>query len=107
MLQCAGALLRLGAGLAASVSGEIDFRGAGALGHWPAAWLAGLQPANLVACGELIAANQLDGFGPRQRVRVSFSGPVNPDTLKAGIFIVWLEPVGDRVRKALLSNGDL
>jgi dienelactone hydrolase len=54
------------------------------------------SPANLVVCGELAAVNQLDGFGPRQRVRVSFSGPVDPDTLQSGIALVWLDPVWER-----------
>ena len=35
--------------------------------------------------------NQLDGFGLQPRIRVSFSAPVNPDTLRAGIGFVWLD----------------
>lgn len=46
------------------------------------------------ACGELALVNQLDGFSLQPRVRVVFSAPVNPDTLRDGIKFVWL----DRIR---------
>ncbi len=51
------------------------------------------QLANLAACGEVLAVNQLDGFNPQQRVRVRFSGPVDPETLRAGLAIIWLDPL--------------
>ena len=38
-------------------------------------------------------ADQLDGFSVRARVRVRFSGPVNPATLPGGIFFVALDNV--------------
>jgi pimeloyl-ACP methyl ester carboxylesterase len=46
------------------------------------------QPSS---CQELGFLNQLDGFGLQPRIRVRFSGPVNPDTLRAGIGFVWLD----------------
>ena len=36
---------------------------------------------------ETAAVNQLDGFNIQPRLRVRFSGPVNPDTLRRGIFL--------------------
>jgi hypothetical protein len=48
-------------------------------------------PANLVACAEILAVNQLDGFPMKPRLRVTFSGPINADTLRQGISIVWLD----------------
>src|SRR5437588_463377 len=42
-------------------------------------------------CLEITAVNQLDGFSIEPRFRVRFSGPINPDTLRDGIFLVWLE----------------
>ncbi len=42
-------------------------------------------------CGELRLINQLDGFSPTARATVKFSGAINPDTLKAGVFYVWLD----------------
>ncbi len=45
---------------------------------------------------ETALVNQLDGFNIQPRVRVRFSGPVNPDTLRRGIFL--LGPEGQTVR---------
>lgn len=45
---------------------------------------------------ETALVNQLDGFNIQPRVRVRFSGPVNPDTLRRGIFL--LRPDGQTVR---------
>ena len=42
-------------------------------------------------CAEIGLLNQLDGFNLQPRIRVRFSGPIDPDTLRAGIFLVWLE----------------
>jgi len=41
-------------------------------------------------CAELAIVNQLDGFSLEPRLRVRFSAAVNPDTLKDGVFIYWL-----------------
>ena len=46
-------------------------------------------------CAEWTAVNQLDGFSIRPRIRVRFSGPVDPRTLKSGIFLV---PMNDLAR---------
>ena len=43
------------------------------------------------ACQEGGLIDQLDGFSLRPRLRVRFSGPVNPGTLKSGIFVVALD----------------
>jgi hypothetical protein len=52
--------------------------------------LAGCQaPAG--DCAELALLNQLDGYHLQPRIRVKFSGAVNPETLRAGVFFVWLE----------------
>jgi hypothetical protein len=42
-------------------------------------------------CLEIAAVNQLDGFNIEPRLRIRFSGPINPDTLRDGIFLVWLD----------------
>jgi pimeloyl-ACP methyl ester carboxylesterase len=41
-----------------------------------------------VGLGEI---NQLDGFHPSPRIRVRFSGAIDPDTLREGIRFVWLD----------------
>ena len=43
-------------------------------------------------CQELGLVNQLDGFNIQARLTVRFSGPVNTDTLRTGVFYVALEP---------------
>ncbi len=48
----------------------------------------GAQPS---LCAELSLINQLDGFNVQPRVRVTFSGPVDPATLPNGIFFVALD----------------
>lgn len=42
-------------------------------------------------CQEIGLINELDGFSLTPRITVRFSGPVNVDTLRDGIFIVWLD----------------
>jgi len=37
--------------------------------------------------------NQLDGFALNTRITVKFSGAVQPETLRAGIHFLWLDPV--------------
>lgn len=41
-------------------------------------------------CAEVELINQLDGFSVNPRIRVSFPGPVDWNTLRAGIHVVWL-----------------
>src|SRR6476646_4959977 len=45
------------------------------------------------SCQEAALADQLDGFSIHARVRVRFSGPVNPATLRDGIFLVALDNI--------------
>ncbi|MEO8131576.1 MAG: Ig-like domain-containing protein, partial [Bryobacteraceae bacterium] len=42
-------------------------------------------------CQDIALLNQLDGFNLQPRIRVRFSGPINPGTLRAGIAFVWLD----------------
>ena len=35
--------------------------------------------------------NELDGFHLQPRIRVNFSGPIDPTTLKPGVVFVWLD----------------
>lgn len=51
-----------------------------------------VQPS---ACIDIRAVNELDGFHAHPRIRVRFSGPVNPDTLRAGIWLHALENLTD------------
>lgn len=44
-------------------------------------------------CAEITAINQLDGFNPFARLSVKFSAAINPQTLRDGVFYVWLDPV--------------
>lgn len=50
------------------------------------------QPADCSArpndCQEAWLLNDFDGFNPQARVRVKFSGPINPETLKEGVLLV-------------------
>src|SRR4051812_39861006 len=39
-------------------------------------------------CGNRELLNKLDGFSENPRLMVCFSGPINPDTLQPGIFIL-------------------
>ena len=41
-------------------------------------------------CQEVMQINQLDGFQLEPRIRIRFSGPINPDTLRQGVFFVAL-----------------
>lgn len=45
------------------------------------------------ACQEAALLDQYDGFSPRARARVRFSGGVNPATLRDGVFFVALDPI--------------
>lgn len=44
-------------------------------------------------CAEIHAINELDGFNPQGRITVKFSGPINPNSLRHGLYIVWLDPL--------------
>jgi len=46
-------------------------------------------------CAELGMVNQLDGFHLHPRLRVRFSGPINPDTLRGGVYLGWLDKLTD------------
>ncbi len=45
-------------------------------------------------CQEAGLLNQLDGFSLRPRLRVRFSGPIDPDTVRRGVFLVRLDRNG-------------
>jgi len=47
-------------------------------------------------CGEIRQINELDGFSVNPRVTVKFSGAIRTDSLRAGISLVWLDPVPGR-----------
>src|SRR3712207_2850602 len=47
-----------------------------------------LQPTS--ACREIALLNQLDGFNIQARMTVKFSGTIDSNTLRDGIFYVWL-----------------
>src|SRR5512140_1549276 len=53
-------------------------------------------------CQDVRRLNQLDGFSPNARLRVGFSAPVNPDTLKDGIRLVALD--GDLADPILVNQ---
>jgi len=42
-------------------------------------------------CTETALLNELDGFHLQPRIRVNFSGPIDPTTLKPGVVFVWLD----------------
>jgi len=44
-------------------------------------------------CGEIGQLNLLDGFNPNTRITIKFTGPINPDTLRGGVFYMALDPV--------------
>src|SRR5450432_893220 len=48
----------------------------------------GSQPT---ACQLARAFNELDGFQLQPRIRINFSAPIDPTTLKSGVFFVWLD----------------
>lgn len=52
--------------------------------------------ARPAACAEIRAINELDGFNPQGRMSVKFSGPVNTDTLRHGLYFLWLDPLIER-----------
>lgn len=46
-------------------------------------------------CAEIGLINRLDGFSLNPRIRVRFSGPVDLNTLRNGVFLVWLDRLAD------------
>ncbi len=42
-------------------------------------------------CVELAAVNQLDGFNLRPRLRLRFTAPINPDSLRDGVYFIALD----------------
>ncbi|MEX2262203.1 MAG: Ig-like domain-containing protein [Bryobacteraceae bacterium] len=57
-------------------------------------------------CEEITLINGLDGFNLQPRIRVRFSGPINPDTLRAGVFFVTLNNLTDE-EYGLQKPGDV
>lgn len=49
------------------------------------------------ACREIALLNQLDGFSLQPRLRVRFSGAIQPETLRAGIFVRRLDIAGGQL----------
>lgn len=47
--------------------------------------------AQATSCQQIALINQLDGFNMQARLRVRFSAAINSDTLRSGIFWVWLD----------------
>ena len=47
-------------------------------------------------CAEYSVINQYDGFDPAMRARVRFSGAIQPETLRAGFYFVWLDSLSPR-----------
>ena len=47
-----------------------------------------LEPSS---CDELREVNLLDGFALQPRLRVRFTGAINPDTLRDGMYLVTLD----------------
>jgi hypothetical protein len=43
------------------------------------------------ACTQVSLLNELDGFHLQPRIRVNFSGAIDPTTLKPGVVFVWLD----------------
>lgn len=52
--------------------------------------------ASPAACAEIRAINELDGFNPQGRITVRFSAPINPHSLRQGLYILWLDPIVQR-----------
>jgi hypothetical protein len=50
----------------------------------------GAEPST---CAEIAAINELDGFNPQARMTVKFGGPINPNSLRQGLYFLWLDPV--------------
>lgn len=46
-------------------------------------------------CQEVGLVNELDGFSTNPRIQVKFSGPVDVNTLRDGIFFVWMDKLFD------------
>lgn len=44
-------------------------------------------------CDTYRLLNQLDGFNPQPRIAVQFTGPVDTNSLRTGIYILWLPPL--------------
>src|SRR5258708_40223479 len=43
------------------------------------------------ACTQVSLLNELDGFHLQPRIRVNFSGAIDPTTLKPGVVFVWMD----------------
>ena len=47
-------------------------------------------------CAEQLVINQYDGFDPAMRARIRFSGAIQPESLRAGFYFVWLDSLSPR-----------
>ncbi|HEY3442104.1 MAG TPA: Ig-like domain-containing protein [Paludibaculum sp.] len=47
-------------------------------------------------CAELAMINQFDGFNVQARASVRFTAAIDPNTLRDGVFYVWLDPAWPR-----------
>ena len=51
----------------------------------------GTKPNLAIQCPECAAVNRTDGFALEPLIQVRFSAPVNPATLRNGVFLLWLD----------------
>ena len=51
----------------------------------------GSKPNLAIQCPECAAVNRTDGFALEPLIQVRFSAPVNPATLRQGVFLIWLD----------------
>lgn len=58
------------------------------------------------ACQEISLVNTLSGFPMQARLRVRFSGPVDPDTVKLGVFLVALDNLSN-AENGLMRTGEV
>ena len=49
----------------------------------------GAKPNLAIDCPECAAVNRADGFALEPLIQVRFSAPVDPATLRAGVFVIW------------------
>ncbi len=47
-------------------------------------------------CAELAMINQYDGFNVQARISIKFSTAIDPNTLRDGVFYLWLDPAWPR-----------
>jgi hypothetical protein len=57
-------------------------------------------------CSELAMINQFDGFNVQARVTIKFTAAIDPNTLRDGVFYLWLDPAWPR-ENLVRPAGDL